>query len=682
MNALDLNDDRVVRISQDVERAVLARHGKRLSNGEVQFLCPAHDDSDPSANFSTIKHVWNCHACNASGGLMDLAKRLDVPLGPERREVRTYDYTDLNGKLLFQVVRYEPKSFRQRRPDGDGGWVWNMSGIERVLYKLPDVVAVVRSARRSPDDPAWAIFLTEGEKDAEAIEGLGLVGSSASGGAGKWRDEYVPSLEGGRVVVIADKDEPGRNDATTKAASLCGKVRSLKVIEVPGDGKDAADWIAAGGTKEELLALVEQTPEWEPERPALTLVAPEDRTDESPTPAPELHIPAGWLRDYVEWAGERTDAPTIFHLAVGLSVLGTVLGNRAFLRLRYGTIFPNLWIVLVAGSSYMRKSTAIGFGTRLLADVNKDLLLPNQFTMEALVDVLSVRQVGLLTASEFGAFMEAISGREYNSGGIQALTDLYDVPAVWQRKIRKEDFTLQYPCLSLLGGSTITWLKQQIQAEDLAAGFAARLTFWTAKEKLPFRRAEEDTQEAMTKRHALTDALKRLSAMPTHALSIEPAALAAYNDWCERHENEEVTDQMRGLHVRLETAALKLAIIIQASYLLALGGPPDAIGVEAVQEGTRLADLLWVNVQSVVEQGLGSTKSNAQVERIRGICQEIQRKSARVAWSELLRKAHMRADELRPIVATLEETDELFKLTDAEPGKRGATYVYQRPPKL
>ena len=40
---------------------------------------------------------------------------------------------------MFQVVRFAPKDFRQRRPDGNGGWIWNLNGIERVPYRLPEL---------------------------------------------------------------------------------------------------------------------------------------------------------------------------------------------------------------------------------------------------------------------------------------------------------------------------------------------------------------------------------------------------------------------------------------------------------------------------------------------------------------------------------------------------------------
>ena len=34
-----------------------------------------------------------------------------------------YDYSDATGRLVFQVVRFDPKDFRQRRPNGNGGWL-------------------------------------------------------------------------------------------------------------------------------------------------------------------------------------------------------------------------------------------------------------------------------------------------------------------------------------------------------------------------------------------------------------------------------------------------------------------------------------------------------------------------------------------------------------------------------
>ncbi|MER3426470.1 MAG: hypothetical protein C4299_04890, partial [Thermoleophilia bacterium] len=65
---------------------------------------------------------------------------------PQEREIAAvYDYVDEENRLLFQVVRYRPKAFAQRRPDGNGGWIWNLDGVRRVLYRLPEVLEGVRA---------------------------------------------------------------------------------------------------------------------------------------------------------------------------------------------------------------------------------------------------------------------------------------------------------------------------------------------------------------------------------------------------------------------------------------------------------------------------------------------------------------------------------------------------------
>lgn len=139
-----------------------------------------------------------------------------------KKTVATYDYTDETGALLSQVVRFEPKDFRQRRPDGQGGWVWNLDGVRRVLYRLPELLQ------------AQTVLVVEGEKDVETARTLQFVATCNAGGAGKWQDEYSQFLVGKDVVVIPDADEAGRRHAQQVLTSLTGKAQSLKALELPG----------------------------------------------------------------------------------------------------------------------------------------------------------------------------------------------------------------------------------------------------------------------------------------------------------------------------------------------------------------------------------------------------------------------------------------------------------------
>ncbi len=94
---------------------------------------------------------------------------------------------------------------------------------------------------------------------------LGFSATCNPGGAGKWLDSYTETLRGADVVIIADKDKAGRDHAQLVASKLHGVAKSVRVIELPDVNgklvKDAADFFAAGGTAENLSALVDTAPE-------------------------------------------------------------------------------------------------------------------------------------------------------------------------------------------------------------------------------------------------------------------------------------------------------------------------------------------------------------------------------------------------------------------------------------
>ncbi|MGH7857720.1 MAG: toprim domain-containing protein, partial [Candidatus Binatia bacterium] len=162
-----------------------------------------------------------------------------------------YPYVDEEGKTLFVVERLFPKSFRQKRPDGAGGWINNRKDVRPVLYRLPQVLAAVASGD--------TVYVVEGEKDVAALERLGLTATTNVGGAGKWRDEYSEVLRGADVVVVADRDKVGREHAQDVARSLAGVARSVKLVEAT-EGKDAHDHVVSFGLGAEQFVPVAEGP--------------------------------------------------------------------------------------------------------------------------------------------------------------------------------------------------------------------------------------------------------------------------------------------------------------------------------------------------------------------------------------------------------------------------------------
>lgn len=230
--------------------------------------CPAHDDREPSLQISEGADGRVLLKCFAGCSVEDITRVMgittrDLFLPRERAElVATYDYRDARDNLVFQVLRYDPKTFKQRRPDGHGGWLWNTKGIKRPLYQLPKVQAAIAAHQM--------VYLVEGEKDANNLEALGLTATTNAGGAQKWAPSYTHALRGAHVIILPDNDEPGGKHAVLIAKALLPVVANVKVVllpDLPPKG-DVSDWLAAGHTRADLETLVNQTPEWSPEEAA------------------------------------------------------------------------------------------------------------------------------------------------------------------------------------------------------------------------------------------------------------------------------------------------------------------------------------------------------------------------------------------------------------------------------
>ena len=260
MNALD----RVIDALGD-------RVTNRRSDG-CSARCPAHDDRSPSLSvrYAAQRALVYCHAgCSQELVLQALNLTFpdlfddEPPTVVGGKIIAEYDYVDEGGTLLFQKVRMEPKEFRCRQPSPTGsGWLWNIKGVTPVLYRLPAVRAAIADNGR--------VFVVEGEKDVHTLERLGFVatcnfdGAATSGKRSKWGEREAAQLKGMRdVVILPDNDDAGRAHGNAIAQSLQAFPDCIvRIVELPGlpAKGDASDWVAQGGTAEQLAALIEATP--------------------------------------------------------------------------------------------------------------------------------------------------------------------------------------------------------------------------------------------------------------------------------------------------------------------------------------------------------------------------------------------------------------------------------------
>lgn len=254
-------------------------NGAKLQpNGSYKALCPYHFDEHSSLHLGP-GWGFHCYGCGKQGHKDELAEYLGIVdkeyFGRRPRKtastkacltitagviVATYDYRDADDNLVYQVVRYDPKDFRCRRPNRGltrtiRPWIWNMRGVERILYRLPELLARL-------DD---VVIYVEGEKDADTLHELGLLATTIAGGVQTLRYTSLRCLGGRCVVCIPDRHPVGEEYMDSVRGRLAGCNGKTATLRLPGDcgvpGWDVTDWLEAGHTGEELKRLIKEAME-------------------------------------------------------------------------------------------------------------------------------------------------------------------------------------------------------------------------------------------------------------------------------------------------------------------------------------------------------------------------------------------------------------------------------------
>ena len=243
--------------SPQLERVLSRLEGVVTVNGGFQAKCPCRDDDDnPSFSVSEGKDgkvVVYCHAgrCDTEKACQSMGLTLSDLYPPKPKEelklTATYNYYSEDGTLLFQKLRFVDssgkKTFRQRKPDGRGGWDYKLADTPRVLYNLPAVVNAVKQGK--------PVFVVEGEKDVDTLTKMSIVATTMPNGAGTWNEIHTSVLAGATVDIIIDNDLPGQQHAVDVYQALQEVGCDVQVWKC-AKGKDVTDHLNNGGTIEQL----------------------------------------------------------------------------------------------------------------------------------------------------------------------------------------------------------------------------------------------------------------------------------------------------------------------------------------------------------------------------------------------------------------------------------------------
>lgn len=255
--------------SVEVDRFLERLNGVRKDGSGWMARCPCRDDdSNPSlhvAEGDDGRVLVTCHRgspcsldqiCDAvSLEVKDLMPPMrEKEEAPKLTLVKVYNYYDADGTLLFQKQRFADqfgkKTFRQRKPDGSGGWTYSLGSTPKILYNLPQVLFAKAGGQH--------IWVVEGEKDADAVMEAGEVATTMPNGAGSWQQLHTEFLAGATITIIADNDKPGLDHAFDVYRKLSAAGCTVNICRPPDNAKDVAELLGRG---EPLGMLLEVDPE-------------------------------------------------------------------------------------------------------------------------------------------------------------------------------------------------------------------------------------------------------------------------------------------------------------------------------------------------------------------------------------------------------------------------------------
>ncbi len=643
------------------------------------------------------------------------------------RRVAQWTYRDANGDPVAVVCRYDlptPKGEKQRktyRPVARRGDRWTIGGMPepRPLYGLPDLAGADR------------VYITEGEKAADAARSIGLTATtSAHGSQSPDKTDWSP-LAGKECVILPDNDDPGGKYAETVAAILAKLTPApvVKVVDLPDlpDHGDIADWVDArpdtdaGVLRRQVKALADEAEAIQPDR----LAARIERFQPFPTDA--LPEP---MRGFVVAGAKAIGCDTSYLALPMLTALAAVIGNTRRIQLKRGWSAPAIIWTAIVGESGTSKTPAFKLVMQPMRDRQRKALEahaeamkhyeadlahydkalsawkrdkkteeppptkpdpPNaaryvvqDATVEALAPLLLSNPRGVLLARDelagwIGSFDRYAGGK---GGDAAHWLSMHNGESIVVDRKTGNPRTIYVPqaSVALTGGIQPAILHRALGIEHRESGLAARLLL-TCPPRKPKRWTEADiAPEAEAELARLVDRLYDLHPTVDDEGDPRPVVLGLTRDakvaWkgyfnCHAEEQNELSGELSAAWSKLEEYAARLALVIHSARWAADDADlesPDEVDAASMKAGIELAQ--WFKAEARRVYALLSESDDDREQR--RLIEWIERKGGSVTAREV-QQGHRQYRTAQDAEAALEELVKAGcgQWHDAPPGPKG-----------
>jgi len=357
-----------------------------------------------------------------------------------------------------------------------------------------------------------------------------------------------------------------------------------------------------------------------------------------------------------------SEPPRSYILFSAMTMFGAALGRRVWVKKDVHTLWPMLNLLLI-GPSGIGKSTSVHMGLGLMEDPHTSIpaterpqIIKGKATREKLHEDLVVEPHAIIVASELANFF---SKEKYMEGMIPYVTQLLDYePEVSVRTKSGSLQTVRTPSVTIVGGSTVEWLQDQLPNTATSGGFLAR--FLIVKEDHKFQRVA-DPESLLTPKQWAELEVQRQKVFNEFRYLVEQykgripyadySASDAYTLWYMTHLPE--------TGILSPFAARAGEFVTRMSMLLALSRGHTAMQADDIRAAVKLYKYATAKLQEVIVPFTPVGKLIASVLSVVG--------SGR-AMTDVQIKRAMRnsstAQEVDKILASLIESRDLVRLDD------------------
>ena len=365
------------------------------------------------------------------------------------------------------------------------------------------------------------------------------------------------------------------------------------------------------------------------------------------------HLQLGWVREYAHLMTRLTGSPFEFNQLAGLVTAATALQRRAYLRMTFADIYPNIYGCIIAPSSVFHKSSAIHKPRMVLQRAMMDkLLLSELMTSEGLLKQMQAQPSGVILRDEIGTLFDS-GNTKYLRQLKPDLTAIYDCYP-YSRRLSNDEIRVDKPYLSILGATTPTRFFEGTTLTDWRDGFLARWLFVLPEGEPDFDAMTglfQPSHEGEIQRLALR--LMEIERQAETAFTLAKEALSLWDGWQRQAAKDAYyfgDDVTAALVTRYSAYALKFSLILSA-----LNDSWGTITADTMQTAINLSNNYKLYVHKLLSEKANYGVSGAKMQRVFRAVTTITRESGHATTKAIMQKTGMKSAELGPCLEKLKE---------------------------